>query len=684
MKGNVTLSREMLRRLLLCVLRALLAALLAGAKIFGGYAPFAVGAVAAAGPGWEGLGALIGAGAGALVLLDFPHALRTAACSVLLFTANNAFCELKAYQKKWFLPALTAGLMLAVEAIYVARSGSAAEAAYCAAAIVIAALFAYCCRVALASAEARRAHGAETMVVLIGVLTAFSSAQFRNGLAPGRIFSVLAVLYLAFDRDPAAALTAAVSIGLAMDLAAPDQVFLHTASYGFGALTTGALHRGSRVRAAGVFALSATLFALPLGAEQGLALLYEALAGTLLFLLLPSRVLRAAHEENAPEAVGTGNGNEAGIRRALREASVALRELYDSVSRAKAPPEENPAVIFDRAAEAVCRGCPLRENCWEKEYGRTYNALNDATAALLRNAQGRGEDFPSYFVDRCVRFPDFLTAVNAELHAFLLRQQYRARLEGSYTRSAAQYAQLSELLAQTAERPAAAVGGVTAPAIAYQIGVTLRPKDGERVSGDCVTTFETDAGELCLLLADGMGSGENARRESALAVRLIERFLRAGVDAPPALQTLNSALGLRAEHAEGFTTVDLLTLSLKSGEGELYKYGAAPSYIKRGRRVRRVSCSCLPAGLAESALPPEATHVRLESGSFFIMMTDGVADCTDDQWLQSLLAGWEGENPQLLVSAILADSYEHKGASDDAGVLVLYLPEGGVPTAREV
>ena len=38
----------------------------------------------------------------------------------------------------------------------------------------------------------------------------------------------------------------------------------------------------------------------------------------------------------------------------------------------------------------------------------------------------------------------------------------------------------------------------------------------------------------------------------------------------------------------------------------------------------------------------------------------------------------------MLVSAILADSYDHKGTSDDAGVLVLYLPEDGAATAREV
>ena len=294
-------------------------------------------------------------------------------------------------------------------------------------------------------------------------------------------------------------------------------------------------------------------------------------------------------------------------------------------------PEENPAVIYDRAAEAVCRDCSLRERCWVNEYNRTYTALSDATPALLRNAQGRGEDFPSYFVDRCIRFPSFLAAVNTELRSFLLRRQYRRQVDAAHAQAAGQYAQLSELLSQTAEQPAAAETGVAAALLPYRIGMTLRPKDGESVSGDCVSTFETDAGELCLLLSDGMGSGEDARRESAMAVRLIERFLRAGVEAPPALKTLNSALNLRAEVSDSFTTIDLLTLSLKSGEGELYKYGAAPSYIKRGGRVRRVSCTCLPAGLAEGALPPEKTHVRLESGSFFVMVTDGVADSTDER-----------------------------------------------------
>ena len=60
--------REAVGRILVCILRALLGALLSGAQVLGGYAPFAVGAVGAAGPGWEGLGALVGVGLGALAL----------------------------------------------------------------------------------------------------------------------------------------------------------------------------------------------------------------------------------------------------------------------------------------------------------------------------------------------------------------------------------------------------------------------------------------------------------------------------------------------------------------------------------------------------------------------------------------------------------------------------------------
>ena len=73
----------------------------------------------------------------------------------------------------------------------------------------------------------------------------------------------------------------------------------------------------------------------------------------------------------------------------------------------------------------------------------------------------------------------------------------------------------------------------------------MRAKEGQRVSGDAWAHFETAEGRLCLLLSDGMGSGESAHREAAMAVRLLERFLKAGIEPAVALKTLSGALALK-------------------------------------------------------------------------------------------------------------------------------------------
>ena len=666
MKGMELLrSKEWSGKFVDCALRFALAAVLSGAQVFGGYAPLALGLTAAAGPGVRGLSAFIGASAGAFLFLPFTHALRTFATAVLIFTANNAFFDLKLYRKRFFLPLMAAGMMLSVEFVYVLRD-PAGEAANCLVCLLLTALGAMSGRALLAPEE--KEHPFAALFILLGVLMAFSSYETANGFAPGRIASMLVVLLAAFERSGAVSVPVAVCIGLAMDLTAGDGGFTHAAAYAFAAILVSVTCRGNRVGSALWFVFSILCFALPMSAQIGLVLVYETLAATLLFLLIPPKFFRGRHLDTSETA-----RSDTALRKTLTESAAAMRDLYDSVARPPKRTEENPAAIFDRAAEKVCRGCALCSYCWEKEYQRTYTALNDATAALLRRGQGRGEDFPSYFSERCIHFSSFLSAVNGELRAYLLRRQYRRLLEDDRAKAASQYAQLSELMQSAADGALRPVS--TQPVHSYEVGLSLRPKRGERVSGDSAAHFETEDGTLCLLLSDGMGCGEAAQRESSMAVRLLERFLRAGIDAPPALKTLNSALSLRAESTDSFTTVDLLMLSLRTLEGELYKYGAAPSYLKRGGSVRRVTCSCLPAGLQEGSPPPEATHLRLSPGSFLVMVSDGVADSTDDEWLQNLLAGWEGENPQLLVSAILAESIGRRGETDDAGVMALYIPK---------
>jgi stage II sporulation protein E len=169
-----------------------------------------------------------------------------------------------------------------------------------------------------------------------------------------------------------------------------------------------------------------------------------------------------------------------------------------------------------------------------------------------------------------------------------------------------------------------------------------------------------------------MGSGPDANRESSLAVRLLEQFLLAGVNARHALTTLSSALALRGEQTGGFTTVDLLQVDLFSGDGELFKLGAAPTYIKKGNEVQRLSGTSLPAGLPEGDTAPlDQFRLHLSPGDTVLMVSDGICGTGEDNWLKEKLSHFDGASPKDLARTLITDSPQE--ATDDRTALVIRL-----------
>lgn len=369
------------------------------------------------------------------------------------------------------------------------------------------------------------------------------------------------------------------------------------------------------------------------------------------------------------------------LRTRLKMSADALRSIYENLCAPPPQTEENPSVIFDRAAEVVCRGCALCEMCWSKEYISTFNAFNDATPAILERGRAEKSDFALHFSARCIHFPQLISAINTEVSALLLRRRYRKQIDEERSRTRGQYAQLSELVVQALSAPEETLQNSAREKV-WDIALSSVPKEGQRVCGDSVTYFK-GGGKLHLLLSDGMGSGLEAQRESKLALRLIEQFLTAGIEAETALRTLNAALNLRSDQQGSFTTIDLFSMDPVSGQAQLCKYGAAPTYIKRRGAVRRVTGSALPAGL--QAFDSRVSPIRfpLEDESFVLMVSDGVADSGNDQWLQDLLAGWQGEDPNDLVSLVLKECARRRKGDDDCSALCLYLPAANKPL-REV
>ena len=206
-------------------------------------------------------------------------------------------------------------------------------------------------------------------------------------------------------------------------------------------------------------------------------------------------------------------------------------------------------------------------------------------------------------------------------------------------------------------------------------GVAKAVKETERISGDNYAFFEGNAGNLTVVLSDGMGSGEKACADSTMVVELMQKFLEAGFQIEVAIQMINSAL-LTGEENANMSTLDLCSLDLYNGECRFVKVGSACSYIKRQHLVDRISSGNLPLGIFQKP-DTEIVGRSLMDGDYVIMVSDGILDALSqgigEDMLSELIGGSNLENPGEMANAILNFCiHQCKGhIRDDMTVLVV-------------
>lgn len=205
-------------------------------------------------------------------------------------------------------------------------------------------------------------------------------------------------------------------------------------------------------------------------------------------------------------------------------------------------------------------------------------------------------------------------------------------------------------------------------------GVARASKVKGELSGDNFSFLYPDSMDVVMMLADGMGSGEAAAKESEMVIELLEEFLEAGFREEPAVKLINSVLVLRSEHTM-FSTVDLCVINLCAGTCDFVKVGAATTFIKRRDFVETISSTTMPVGMVNQ-IELEKKTKKLYDGDFVIMVSDGVLDCIMDEekeaFLQKVIKEIEYQNPQeianaILTAALMQHAYE---PVDDMTVLV--------------
>ena len=749
------------RTALRCAVCAALALVLSLGRTPGGSAPFGVAFVAAAGTGWGGASALLGAAAGYLLGGGLGWGIRYMAASALCFTAAYIFQEFSFGKSPLFMP-FAAAAVTALTAFLGSFSLSGAGVTDLSALVLETALAfggTYFCRFALRpdgdlseSGEIRRSVSLTVLAAL--VLMSLAPLRLFGLLSVGRALALIVLMASALKGGMLTGAAAGTVLGIVMDLASGGSGFFAMA-YAFSGLLSGVFSRHSRLVFTLSFVLASALAAASVwDPSLSAALLYETFAASVIFILLPGRFLSAIgmllHD-------GRRGGGERDLRRfvasRVRSLSDAYGELYGIVERSLSEPANDGdiASVFDRAADRVCVRCVNKNRCWNADYIDTLSALNDATQAMRKKGSLAQEDVPGWFRSRCTELGAFVSAVNAELRAMNYRRELKTRLEENRAVAWGQYADMAQLLGgvadelssvngsdllaeqrlarylasldidaevsvfrdgrgrlratmesgslssllsdhcyldalshvlgvrvclpQGAEAADARLTVLEAEPLAVSVGIAALKKRGERVSGDKGSYFKTDSGVLCVILSDGMGTGDEAARDSSQVVAILEKFLRSGADGAAAMKLLNSALLLRDGENWGFATVDLMCIDLFSGETCFYKYGAAPSYVRSGRSVRRIRGESLAAGLSlGGGSAPDVVRMKLTPGSTAIIASDGVIADGDDEWVKNmLLRGLD--DMKALAKNTLREAERLYGGSDDMTVVTVRVEE---------
>ena len=757
-EGHLVVRLPVVMRLAECSIRFLMAAVLAGAKMFGGFAMCGVAMVGASGPGTEGFAALLGACFGYLCFRGFVEGLRYVAASVLVFAVGFAFWDVPFCRRSWFIPATASLINGLVGFIYLSESGwSTAQVIFFFTEVLLTGALVYFYRLAVSVWEDVREESGLTVRQTVGVLVlgctvlmTLARIQVMEELSLGRILAALLVMLAGWKGGVGAGSAVGITAGLAMDLAAGSPPY-YTMTYAFAGLMAGVFWKQGKLFTVVAYVIAnaaAVLWTWEAGAQ--ISLLYEVFAASVVFLILPDKLVRRLGNLIRQDGVEDGAQRARDYAaRHLERTAAAFRELAAGLRDAFRPLPPNTgdnSKIFSRAADRVCAKCALRELCWHREYQSTSTALNDTLPILLDKGRGTAADYPTYFSGRCVNMTSFVSAVNEELAAHLIRQQYRAKVRESRGAVCEQYGQLAAVLQQASaelsqelavdvarqrrvQQRLAALGLEGESAVYYDenghlrveisgtglselntpeelkhlselLGVSLRPeedsgegtlklveseplmavagiaarqKEGQTVSGDAGAWFKDEAGRLHIFLCDGMGSGPEAHADSAGAIGLLEKFLRAGLEPTQALVTLNGALALRGEERGGFTTIDLLRVDLFTGKGALFKLGAAPTYVRHEGRTRKLTGQTLPAGLAVGqGVKPDVLPLELTAGDWLVMASDGVTGAEDD-WVAQALEEWEGDSPRVLAQQLLEGCAHRETGQDDKTVVALKL-----------
>ena len=303
--------------------------------------------------------------------------------------------------------------------------------------------------------------------------------------------------------------------------------------------------------------------------------------------------------------------------------------------------------VYGNVYQQVCRFCSKVRWCWGEEHTYTLEELHRVCDVLSLQGLCKESAFSNKFQGRCVRSRQMELALFHQI----TRNYEQTQIQKYYAENKEAIAQQFILLGEQMKLMRNTDAKASLHTERLAVGYASSKK--EHISGDSWGVIDLQDGRLVQILCDGMGSGTSAMEQSNTAVQLLKSLLAGGLSIRLSLTMMNTVLALQY-NGQRFSTADVAVWNLNRGKIELYKYGAAPSFVRNGQQICTYVSESLPIGILPRVEGTLAEHA-IQQGDLLIMMSDGLYELTSNQFRwEDIIRCMPTANPQLMAEYLLA------------------------------
>ncbi|MCQ2471211.1 MAG: SpoIIE family protein phosphatase [Clostridia bacterium] len=210
--------------------------------------------------------------------------------------------------------------------------------------------------------------------------------------------------------------------------------------------------------------------------------------------------------------------------------------------------------------------------------------------------------------------------------------------------------------------------------LSFNIAAAVKAGEGKNVCGDYYRCFKDSFSRQVVLLSDGMGTGSRAAVDSAFTCETFSTLIKSGLDEKTAAAAVNCAMMMKSTD-ESFSTVDFLRLDPVLKTAQVFKCGAAPTFILKKRKTSVIETESTPIGILDNVNMSESSF-DIDKGDIIILASDGVSG-DKFNWIFSELKSWNNLNASALAKHILQCAADRKigKRTDDMTVIAVCVAE---------